>query len=61
MKPIPSFHFSAVLVASISLCHLALGQNEPEIGFHSSKVAERPAYAYGAMPIPGAKGGAMPI
>jgi hypothetical protein len=61
MKPILSFHFSAFVLASISLCHLALGQNEPEINFHSSKTQERPAYAYGAMPIPGAKSGVMPI
>ena len=61
MKPIPISRFSVVVLASINFCHFALGQNEPEISFHSRKVVERPAYAYGAMPIPGAKGGVMPI
>jgi len=61
MNPIPSSRFAAFVLASICFCHLAFGQNEPEISFHSSKVVERPDHAYGAMPIPGAKGGVMPI
>ena len=61
MRPIPISRFSAFVLTSINFCYFALGQNETEISFHSSKVVERPAYAYGAILIPGAKGGVMPI
>ena len=61
MKFIPRPHFLVAVVSSISFCHFALGQNEPEISFHSSKVVERSTYASGGMPISGVSRGVMPI